>query len=71
MSIKQKSIFTKSEFKKYYNPGGLDLSLVPAILDDIPNGDRTNSDIEPIDNTILTQNGDNLITQNNEYLSLQ
>lgn len=70
MNIKQNSIFTKSEFKKYYNPGGLDLSLVPPILDNISNTKITNNNIE-VDNTILTQNGDNIVTQNNKYLSLQ
>lgn len=68
MNIKQNSIFSKSGFKKYYNPGGLDLSLVPVILKDTSKGSIINNNI---DNTILTQNEDNLITQNNEYLSLQ
>jgi len=69
MSIEKKSFLTKSIFKKYSNPEGIDFSKIPTILETIPI--EVGSVIKPIDNNILAQNGDNLKTQNNEYLSLQ
>ena len=69
MSIEKKSHLTKPIFKKYSNPEGIDFSKIPTILDTILI--EGGSIIESINNNILTQNGDNFITQNNEYLSLQ
>tara|TARA_R110001583_G_scaffold164159_2_gene316656 strand:+ start:384 stop:593 length:210 start_codon:yes stop_codon:yes gene_type:complete len=69
MSTEKKSFLTKSIFKKYSNPEGIDFSKIPTILETIPI--EGGSIIKPIDNNILAQNGDNFITQNNEYLSLQ
>ena len=69
MSIEKKSFLTRSTFKKYSNPEGIDFSKIPTILDTTPIEDG--SIVESIDNNILAQNGDNFITQNNEYLSLQ
>ena len=69
MSIEKKSFLTKSTFKKYSNPEGIDFSKIPTILDTIPI--EGGSIVESIGNNILAQNGDNFITQNNEYLSLQ
>jgi hypothetical protein len=69
MSIEKKSFLTKHVFKKYSNPEGIDFSKIPTILDTIPIEGGTL--IESIDNNILAQNGDNFITQNNEYLLIQ
>ena len=69
MSTEKKSFLTKSIFKKYSNPEGIDFSKIPTILETIPIEGGTL--IESIDNNILAQNGDNFITQNNEYLLIQ